>query len=307
MTMNCYIVIDINNLYGWALSQKLPCKNFEWIIDHEILSTLISQLPSEDCENSDTGYIFEVDLHTAADLHDRLDQLPPAPISEALPNSSVKKLLLHHKDKSHYLIHFRLLQQFMSMGVKVTNVHRAISFRQDYVFKSYIDSNTAKRAASTTSFAKSYYKLKNNSLYGKTVENIRKRKNLRLCNTPKKLITYASKPTFKSSIAITENLVAAILAKDAICLNRPVYIGQAVLDMSKLRMYTLNYVELEQYRREFGCKIDICAADTDSFFSAAMELASMTSFFLPWSEMSCWTLPTIRPLIPSTAQNLPHK
>ena len=236
------------------------------MIDDIKLRECIKQLPYMDTANCSTGYIFEVDLHTPLILHDYLDQLPPAPISETPPNAKVKKLLLHHKDKKHYVIHFRLLQHFMSLGVEVTKVHRAISFHQDFVFKSYIDTNTAKRAASTTNFAKSYYKLKNNSLYGKTVENIRKRKNLRLCNAPKKFITYSSKPTFKTSIAITENLVAAILTKDTICLNRPVYIGQAVLDLSKLRMYTLNYVELEKYRDEFDCKIDICAADTDSFF-----------------------------------------
>ena len=259
------LYIDVNNLYGWALSQKLPCSDFEWVIEADALHSLINALPQM-AVDGDEGFIFEVDLHTPPSLHNKLDQLPPAPISECPPSTSVKKLLLHHNDKTHYIIHYRLLQNFMSLGVQVSKVHRAIKFHQDFVFKSYIDTNTVKRAASTTTFAKAYYKLKNNSLYGKTVENIRKRKNLRLCNTPKKLITYASKPTFKSSIAITENLVATILTKDVIVLNRPVYIGQAVLDMSKLRTYTLQYFELERYRNEFACDIDICAADTDSFF-----------------------------------------
>ena len=259
------LYIDINNLYGCSLSQKLPCSNFEWILNDDTLDQLVRDLPQMDV-NGDDGYMFEVDLHTPDHLHNKLDQLPPAPISEAPPNSPVNKLLLHHKDKHNYVIHFRLLQCYILLGVEVTKVHRAIKFHQDYVFKSYIESNTAKRARATNDFAKDYYKLKNNSLYGKTVENIRKRTNLRLCNTPKKLLTYTSKASFKRSEEITDDLVSVTLTKEAICLNRPIYIGQAVLDFSKLRMYNLNYNELEKYRHEFSCMIDIIAADTDSSF-----------------------------------------
>ena len=259
------LYIDVNNLYGWSLSQKLPCSDFGWILNDDVLERLIYELPRMDV-NSNFGFIFEVDLITPSELHDKLDQLPPAPIFEMPPDSKVNKLLLHHKDKCNYVIHFRLLQCYILLGVKVSKVHRAIKFQQDHVFMSYIDSNTTKRALATNDFTKSYYKLKNNSLYGKTVENIRKRTNLRLCNTVKKLVTYSSKALFKRSIKITEDLVIATMFKEAICLNRPVYIGQAVLDLSKLRMYTLNYTELAKYRQEFNCSIDIIAADTDSFF-----------------------------------------
>ena len=158
------------------------------------------------------------------------------------------------------------------LGVRVTKIHRAIKFHQDYVFKSYINSNTEKRAQATNDFTKSYYKLKNNSLYGKTVENIRKRKNLRLCNTPKKLITCTSKALFKRSEKITEDLVVATMIKETICLDRPVYIGQAVLDLSKLRMYKLQYTELERYRQIFNCTIDVVAGDTDSFFLCCRDI-----------------------------------
>jgi hypothetical protein len=260
------LYIDINNLYGWALSQKLPCADFEWVLEADTLSTLISQLPSIDCENADDGYIFDVDMTIPPQLHDKLDQLPIAPLSQAPPGSKVKKLLLTHWTKEHYIIHFRLLQYFLRLGVIVTSVHRAVKFHQEYMFKDYVDLNTQKRAQSSNKFIKDFYKLKNNSLYGKTVENIRKRANIRLCNTDKKLVTYASKPTFKRSIVIDDDLVAAVMCKDVICLNRPIYVGQAVLDISKLRMYQLQYSELECYRREFACEINIVAGDTDSFF-----------------------------------------
>ena len=181
--------------------------------------------------------------------------------------AKVKKLLLTLDDKKNYIIHFRLLQFFMNyMGVEVTKVHRAVKYVQDYVFKTYIDYNSQRRSEATNSFTKDYYKLKNNSLYGKTVENIRKRTNIRLCQTQKRLVTYTSKPTFKRIIIISENMVAAFALPELVTLNKPVYIGQSVLDISKLRMYQLHYQELAAYRRRFNCELNIVAGDTDSFF-----------------------------------------
>ena len=95
------------------------------------------------------------------------------------------------------------------------------------------------RAQATEKFKKDYYKLKNNALYGKTVENLRKRKDVRLCNNRQYFVTQSSKATYRRCIIIKENLVAAILNKETICLDRPVYIEQAVLDLSTLRMYQL--------------------------------------------------------------------
>ena len=262
------LYIDINNLYGWALSQPLPTSDFEWVSGQDNLDKLLADLPGVDPEGP-VGYQLEVDLHTPAHLHDRLDQLPPAPISEAPPQSKnkVKKLLLTHADKHHYVIHFSLLQCYLKLGVQVTQIHRAIKFTQTRVFQQYIDQNSRKRALATTKFVKDFYKLKNNSLYGKTVENLRKRYDIRLCNSAAKLMTYASRPYFKRTIHIAEDLEACLSAKDTICLDRPIYIGQAVLDLSKKRMYDLQYVELEKYReKNRNCKINIIAGDTDSFF-----------------------------------------
>ena len=261
------LYIDINNLYGWALSYKLPCSEFTWIVDDQVLSNLVHvRLPLMNVETCEVGYIFEVDLHTPEHLHDKLDQLPPAPITQRPPNSTVTKLLLTHEDKHHYVVHFALLQFYISLGVIVTAVHRAVSFQQEHIFKCFIEGNTEKRAIASSEVARSFYKLKNNSLYGKTVENIRKRVDLRICNSEKKLVTCASKATFKRTIDITDDLILAELSKEMVCLDKPIYIGQAVLDLSKLRMYRLHYNELERYRQEFDCQLNIVACDTDSFF-----------------------------------------
>ena len=257
------LYIDINNLYGYALSQKLPCSNFEIITDKQTLTQLINNLPNE---NSDIGYYLEVDLHIPAELHDKFQELPPAPIKQCPPGCKTEKLLLTLEDKNNYMIHYSLLKFYMEMGVQVKHVHRACKFNQDYVFANYIAHNTERRAAATHKFQKDFYKLKNNSLFGKTVENLRKRINIRIVNNERQLVTYSSRPTFQRINLIDDNLAIISLGKESFCLNRPVYVGQAILDISKLRMYKLQYVELQKYRNIFNCEIEIVAGDTDSFF-----------------------------------------
>ena len=270
------LYIDINNLYGWALSQQLPARDFKWVVEPAELAAIMSRpLPDE---TADHGYVMQVDLSVPAELHDRLSDLPPAPVSQCPPGSKQKKLLLSFEPKKHYVIHSALLKFYIEeLGVKVDCVHRDISFSQERVFSNYIAKNTEKRAQSTTKFKKDYYKLKNNALYGKTVENLKKRKDVRLCNNRTSFVAQSSKPTYRRCIIIKENLVAAMLNKESICLDRPVYIGQAVLDLSKLRMYRLQYVELQRYRHQFpGSKINIIAGDTDSFFLEVRGIALAT-------------------------------
>ena len=153
----------------------------------------------------------------------------------------------------------------MQLGIKVTKVHRIIEYRQVEIFKDYINTNTEKRAATDDPFKRDFFKYKNNSLFGKTIENVKDRKNLRLVNNPLSMITYHS-PFFRKSTRIAEGLISVTLAKENVELNRPSYIGQVVLDLSKLRMYQLQYIDLERYRQDLNCEIKIVAGDTDSFF-----------------------------------------
>jgi len=154
----------------------------------------------------------------------------------------------------------------MALGAQITRVHRAISFKQARIFKSYIDYNTEKRSQSSNSFNKNLYKLKNNSLYGKTCENVRKRINLKVCNNPDKFVKFTSKMAFKKTVEITDDVVLALLSKSKIYLDKPIYIGQAVLDLSKYIMYDLYYNKLKSYEHKFSCQINIMGGDTDSLF-----------------------------------------
>jgi hypothetical protein len=262
------LYIDVNNLYGWAMTQKLPCGDIKWVDSAAGIQKVTNLVRSKgvDFNAGSKGYCLEVDLEIPDSIHDKLDALPIAPITQCPPGSKVKKLLLTHEPKTHYVVHCRLLQCYLALGAKLTKVHRVVSFDQDYVFADYINLNTARRKLAKNKFERDYYKLRNNSLYGKTVENLKKRRSLRLCNNPRRLVTYASSPLFRKSIPIADDLVALLMCKDTITLDRPSYIGQVILDLSKLRMYDLQYIELEKYRVQFSCEINIVAGDTDSFF-----------------------------------------
>jgi hypothetical protein len=271
------LYLDANNLYGFALSEALPFADFVWETDQARLQTMLSELPSMDCSSSERGYTIEVDLVIPDHLHDQLDDFPLAPSHEVPPpqlydnglgtaGQKTKKLITSHLPKTNYIVHFRLLQQFLELGAQITKVHRAVLYRQAPIFKSYIDYNTARRAQCSSPFKRNYYKLKNNALFGKTCENERNRLNVRVCNTGPKMLKYASLPTFERSVRICQDLHLLFMSPKKITLEKPIYIGQSVLDVSKWLMYSLFYKTLKNYETSLNCGINLLAGDTDSFF-----------------------------------------
>jgi hypothetical protein len=177
-----------------------------------------------------------------------------------------EKLLLSHHPKKRYVVHFALLLYFVKLGAQVIHVHRCISFVQEPFFTGYIEFNSKQRALTQNEFVKDFYKLKNNSLYGKTVEDVRKRRDIRLCNGEEKLLRYTSKATFYGARRFAPNIVGVHMLRQNVMLNKPVAIGQAVLDISKLEMYQLRYNHLQHFAHKFGGSIQIAGGDTDSFF-----------------------------------------
>ena len=152
-------------------------------------------------------------------------------------------------------------------------VHRVVSFTPAAFFQPYISFNSQKRQAARNEFEKDFYKLKNNSLFGKTMENVRRRIDFRLCNTPEKFQTYTSRPLFLSATRFTEDLVGVELLKGKVELDKPVFISQAVLDLSKLIMYQLRYEKLVSYETRFGGSLCVIAGDTDSFFLEVQDMS----------------------------------
>ena len=177
------------------------------------------------------------------------------------------KLLLTQLPKLKYVVHYRLLKFFVANGMEVTRIHRAVRFHQSAFFEPYIAFNTQMRKEATSESTKNTFKLMSNALFGKTMENQRNRRKFGLVNTQEEHLKLCSRDNFVSSVVFTEDLVGVNLLNLQVRLNKPVFIGQAVLDLSKLEMYELRYEKLPQYEAQFSNgHIRVLGGDTDSFF-----------------------------------------
>ena len=267
--------LDANNLYGWAMSQYLPTGGFKWMTQKQIDKINLANYK----EDSDKGIILEVDLEYPEELHNQHNDYPLAAekikvtkdmlsdycknISEKFNISTglVQKLIPTLSNKNKYVLHYRNLQLYLSLGLKLTKIHRVLEFNQSPWLKQYIDFNTEKRKNAKNAFEKDFFKLMNNSVFGKTMENIRKRVDVRLVTDEKKLLKLASKPTYVSSKIFNENLVAVHKIKETLTLNRPTYVGMCILDLSKTLMYDFHY---NYIKNNYGDKAKLLFTDTDS-------------------------------------------
>ena len=146
--------------------------------------------------------------------------------------------------------------------MRLDRIHRAIEFDQSPWLKTYIDFNTQLRTAVTNDFEKDFFKLMNNSVFGKTMENIRKRRNIKLVTTEEKYLRTVMKPNFKSGVLFGENLMGCEMGKIKIVMNKLVYLSQAILDLSKMVMYEFHYdYMVPKYGLE---KLKLCYMNTDS-------------------------------------------
>ena len=249
--------LDANNLYGWAMSQYLPTGNFKWMTDEEISKINLGKYELDSKE----GLILEVDLEYPQELHDIHNDYPVAPEKVKVSNNMlstyckkiaekynisiglVKKLIPTLRDKKEYVLHYRNLQLYLDPGLKIKKIHRVLKFDQSPWLKQYIDFNTEKRKHAKNTFEKDFFKLLNNSVFGKTVENLRKKVDVKLVTNEKKLDKLTSKPTYVSSKIFNENLMAVHKIKETLTLNRPAYVGMCILDLSKTLMYDFHYNE----------------------------------------------------------------
>ena len=170
------LYLDMNNLYGHAMSQYLPISNFKWVKNIDEIEQKLMRIKSD----SWTGYLLEVDLEWPKELHDMFNDYPLAPEKEWLSNyclkitdeynittGSVKELVPNLMDKNNYVIHYRNLQQCLELGMKLKKIHRILKFKQSDWMRPYIDFNIQKRTISNNESDKKFFKLMNNSVYGK--------------------------------------------------------------------------------------------------------------------------------------------
>ena len=239
--------LDANNLYGWAMCKPLATHGFKWMDDDELTSW-----KKHTC-------ILEVDLEYSNHLHDLHNDYPLAP--ERLVLGKVEKLVPNLNDKIKYVIHYENLKLYESLGLKITKIHRGIKFEESPWLKKYIDLNTDLRSKANNEFEKDFFKLMNNSVFGKTMENIRNRVDIRLVNSEAKAKKLAAKPNFKHCNIFDENLVAIHMKKTKLVFNKPVYLGMCILDLSKTLMYDFHY---NYIKNKFNDKATLLFTDTDS-------------------------------------------
>ena len=269
--------LDANNLYGWAMSQPLPNGEFEWVED-------VDNIKLEDYLGDDgKGMVLEVDLEYPNELHDLHNGYPLAPESKEIDASmlsdyakniaekfqltigGVRKLITSLGPRKKYVLHVRNLKLYTDLGMKLTKVHRAVTFKQACWLKDYIDFNTKKRSASKNTFEKNFFKLMNNSIYGKTMENIRKRVDVKLVSSKDDLVKLVASPCFQSHRIMNENLIVVKRIKEVLTLNKPCYVGMSILDLSKTLMYDFHYNTI---KKEYGDRAKLLSTDTDSHHSS---------------------------------------
>ena len=284
---NYILYLDANNLYGTAMSEYLPIGDFKWFNCEEKSVSEIENIILNIPDNNEKGYFLEVDLEYPKELHDLHNDYPLAPESlcvekewlssyqqELLENDSkdgsaknfisVPKLVPNLGDKKKYVLHHKILQLYLQLGLKLTKVHRMIEFTQKPWMKSYIEMNTELRKKGTSDFEKNLYKLMNNAVYGKTMENVRKRVDIRLVkgdeeNRSRKLI---ASPMFKDFRIFDHNLTAVHMIREKLVLNKPIYVGMTVLDLSKHIMYDFYYNKVKKKYSNDCC--ELLYTDTDS-------------------------------------------
>ena len=162
--------LDSNKLYGWSMSQKLPIGNFKWI-EKDDISKFDEKFIKNFDENSDKGYILEVDVEYPKNFHKLHRDLPFLP--ERMKINKYSKVSCTVQNKENYVIHMRALKQVLNNRFSLKKVHRVIQFDQEAWLKPHIDSNTKLRKEVKNDFEKYFFKLMNISLFGKAMENVR--------------------------------------------------------------------------------------------------------------------------------------
>ena len=245
--------LDANNLYGAAMSEKLPINEFRWVNDISKIDKKF--VKSYDKKNSDKGYILEVDVDYPSKLHRLHSDMLFLP--ERMKIDKTQKLVCNLHDKKKYVVHISILKQALDHGLKLKKVHRVIEFNQEAWLKKYIDMNTELRKKASNDFENDFFKLMNNAVFGKTMENVRKHRDIKLVKRNK----LVSEPNYHTVNLISENLSIIEMKKVKVKMNKPIYLGLSILEISKIIMYEFWY---DYAKKKYGDMVKLRYMDTDS-------------------------------------------
>ena len=268
------LYIDANNLYGHSMSQYLPYDEIKFDNTVKLEDILKTR------DDSDVGYFIEVDLKYPDNIKEKTKNFPFAPMNKKInpdtfndymeeikPDNytSTKKLICDWSDKKNYLVHYRMLKFYIKHGMIIDKVHNIISFKQSKWLEKYINFNTQKRNKAKNDFEKDFYKLLNNAFYGKTMENVSNRLKIKFIkkDDSREILKQQSKLTFNGIHKSYENCDSYTFKQNEVLMDKPIYLGFTVLELSKLHMYETYYDKLQPY---FGQEnIQLHYMDCDSF------------------------------------------
>lgn len=275
---NYILPLDAINLYGCILCSALPMCNFSWLSRDETENFDISNIPPD----SEVGYILEVDLDYPENCMDAHENFPLAPEHLTLTYDHLspyakelcdrlnlrgvypcKKLIPNFHAKQNYITHYMNLQFYIEQGLVLRKIHRVLAFTQRPFLKNYIVFNNEKRKQSANAFEKAFFKKLNNAFFGKTMENPRKKLDIRAAFTGQRCQNLLRNPLLENFEIVNPNFTIFKMSKTNLLLDKPIFIGFSVLELSKLHMYRLYYDNFKRFYRE-KCELMYC--DTDSFF-----------------------------------------
>ena len=250
---------DANALYGGCLMGPLPYKNFRWIGKKRLAKM-------EKDHSLIKGCILDVDLDVPKDhtFHDYTSCFPLAPEHKVV--KGVTKLVPNLLDKRRYIVHHSALQTYLKHGLILKKIHKGVSYKEKDFIRPYIELCTKKRQASKTDFESSLWKLYGNAVFGKQMENVRARSGVVIVSGEtekgkKRLRKLVASPTFKSAtIFANSSLTSVVRAKPEVRLDKPIQVGQAILDMSKSVMYEHWYGVVKPL---WGDRVKMFGIDTD--------------------------------------------
>ena len=268
------LYVDASNLYGHSMSQPLLFDEIKITINVELEDILNTP------DDSDIGYFIEADLKYPDKIKEKTKNFPFASVNKKInpgkfsdymkeikPDTYIrtKKLICDWSDNKNYLVPYRMLKFYLRHGMIIDNVHNIISFRQSGWLEKNIIFNTQKRNQAVKTFEQDFYKLLNNAFYGETMENIRNRLKIKFIKKDnyRKKIENQSELTFNGTLKSHENCDSYTIKQNDVLMDKPIYLGLIVLELSKLLMYETYYDKLQP---SFGQEnIQLHYMDTDSF------------------------------------------
>ena len=275
-------MIDAKNLYGGIMEKfPLPLNDFEFTEqkwEPEIEPQFIQKV-LDTSDESNVGYIVEVDLSYPDELHDLHSDFPLAPMKQKVESCwlgdyqeellcdmnmnappSTNKLIQTLFPKKNYILHYQTLKLYVQLGMKVEKLPRALAFNQSKWLAPYVKLNTQKRKEAKYKFEENFYKLMVNSAFGKTCEGKRNRIKLKLVRSEEEALKWTSVPELKSFKIIGEDLATVSLNQTEIVWDKPTIVGACILDLAKKFMFDFHYNTMKKH---FIC--NLLYSDTDSF------------------------------------------